>query len=163
MVKNLKLLNIIEATNKDYVIKITYSSEKSSIRLERKDGSVIGEIDTKSGYFENDIREKLLTEWRRRFLARLSNNSLAVDIRIAKMNVKTDTVNSINILEIIGDPVYLENDPNNSLELYEGNWITPEVRNSPKYSVYVNILDLDSEGNISPIFPSPDRGLYMKI
>lgn len=152
----MKFLNTQGVNQADYDIKIYEDGNKRSCIFENKDGSIIAEIPESEKEFENKVQSKLLGEWRRRFLRRLSNDALKVEIRPRIVRVETDPNNPMIIKKELGTED-ARRDGTGRFIVNEGDWITFEIKNSSIEFLYINILELSPDGSIVSVFPGTDR------
>lgn len=163
IVNILKALNLAAARGNDYDLKIFRRGGRSPVVIERRDGTTVCELDDKAPDFSSLVQENLLGEARKRLFLGLSNRDIPLEMRIVKVRVRTDPGNPLKIVEAQGDLGVVIPDSSNEITLRDGDWIAFDIRNRSKIPVYVNLFDIDSEGIITPVFPSPDRVAYEDI
>jgi len=162
--KDLKVINTEEACEDNYDIKI-YGKD-GFIILEDREGNVISHKVENSEGAGKSIHNILLSEWRKRFLMDLSNDSVKVEVRIGRFeagDVITDPYNERQIESINGEPVWIEPDENNEIVLYEDEWVTFELRNLSSEDIYITLIAMDEKGDYRSIFPNPESSDYNQI
>jgi len=150
--KKIKVISTQESSGDDYDIKIYHNTERSCIIIEHKDGYPMAEINDGLKDLNERIHNLLLAEWRKRFLRKLDNRDLNVEIKVVKVNVET-AVNNPKIIEKELGAEEVTLDKEGKIVIREGEWITFKVRNLSEESVFITILELDSTGAIFPVFP----------
>jgi metacaspase-1 len=149
--KRLKILNVTNAARDNYDVKIYKKNDK--VVLERMDGSSVAEFKLTSATDELDdhISRALLEEWRKRFLMNMRGDALNVAIRLIKVDL--DVKDRIEK----GDPQVIAGERGNEIKLREGVAISFEVRNNSKERVFINIIYINPEEELTALFPDPGR------
>jgi len=155
--KKLKVLNVNTATRDNYDIKI--SRKDNRILVERMDGSLCAEFKLTPGSdgLDDQISRALLEEWRKRYLINMRGDALNVGIRLIRVDLDTKTNTEK------GDPQVISSEKGNELRLRDGDVISFEVSNHAQERVFIHIIYISPEEELTPLFPNADLANYQDI
>ncbi len=152
-----------DVTRENYDVLIRPSD--GHLVLEHKNGLIQARLplDKRTGQL---VHDRLLSEWRWRFLSRLHNDrptaeKLKVQLRVVPLQVQTSAEGEV--LRVLGERKDVRPTDGNRLVLHEGDRVTIELRNHSWRDLWVTVLELDPTGAINPIFPLPNRGLENQV
>jgi hypothetical protein len=150
----LKVLNVNNASRDNYDIKIYKKGDR--VLVERMDGSPCAAFKVNADLNEQ-LSHALLEEWRKRYLITMRGNGLHIGMRLIRVELDTETTREK------GDPQVVSSEKGNELKLRDGDVISFEVANYEKERVFINIIYISPEEELTPLFPNPDVANYQDI
>jgi hypothetical protein len=142
----------------DYNV-LVESSKPGSIRLYRKDGTPLAtpELDLTAPDSNQRLQEALNQEARWQFLYAMrntaSNSGVKVQLRVIPVEVKPDPDNAGSVV-YVKDRQHLP-ETGGEINIRKNEYFRIEVKNIGTQDAYVNLLSMESTGNVGLIFPDP--------